>query len=143
VLRPIHEAWVRDARRFLEPALEPGADFWTRWAAIRYLSDDFREQYRLERALVDELRPFVPPDTAERLVGEGDQLVRRRLELDRIGRRRGTAEEVAAGTRDLLEQLGMWLVEIELAAAGIRCGELPTEGADLLIHLEGGRQADA
>jgi hypothetical protein len=37
----------------------------------------------------------------------------------------------------------MWLVEIELAAAGIRCGELPTEGADLLTHLEGGRQADA
>jgi hypothetical protein len=133
---------VREARRFLEPALKPGADFWTRWAAIRYLSDDFREQYRLERALVDEIRSFLPAETAERLVREGDVLVRKRLELDRIGRHRGTAQEVADGTRELLEQLGLWLVELELAAARITCGELPSEGAALLAHLEGGRKVE-
>lgn len=142
VLRPIHETWVRQARRFLDPTLEPGADFWTRWGAIRYLSDDFREWYGLERALVDELRPFVPPKTAERLVKEGDRLASRRLGLDRIGRRRGTADEMAAGTRELLEQLGLWLAEIELAAADVHRGELPTEGANLLAHLEAGRPTE-
>jgi hypothetical protein len=136
VLRPIHNTWVEETRRFLDPAIEPGADFWTRWAAVRYLSDDFRDRYRRERALVDELRPFLRLDVAERLMREGDRLFRLRLELDRIGRRRGTAAEVAAGTRDLLEQLGVWCAEIELAAAGLTRNALPAEAADLLAHLE-------
>jgi hypothetical protein len=36
VLRPIHNSWVTETHRFLDPALDPGADFWTRWGAIRY-----------------------------------------------------------------------------------------------------------
>jgi hypothetical protein len=136
VLRPIHNTWMEETRRFLDPAAEPGADFWIRWAAVRYLSDDFRDQYRRERALVDELRPFLRPDVAARLVREGDRLFRLRLELDRIGRRRGTAAEVAAGTRDLLEQLGVWCAEIELAANGLTRDALPAEATDLLAHLE-------
>lgn len=142
VLRPIHEAWAHEARCFLDPSLEPGADFWTRWGAIRYLSDHFGAQYRLERALIDELRPFVPPNVAERLMQEGDLLARRRLELDRIGRRRGTAEEVAVGTRGLLEQLGLWLAAIELAAADIHYGQLPTRAAALVTHLEASLPAE-
>jgi hypothetical protein len=137
LLRPIHNAWVEETRRFLDPAIEPGADFWTRWAAVRYLSDDFRDRYRRERALVDELRPFLRLDVAERLVREGDRLFRLRLELDRIGRRRGTGIEVAAGTRDLLEQLAVWCTEIELAAAGLTLDLLPVEAADLIAQLEG------
>jgi hypothetical protein len=136
VLRPIHAAWAEEARRFLEPAMETGVDFWTRWAAVRYLDDDFSEHYRRERALVDELRPFVRPAEAERLRGSGERLFRLRLELDRIGRRRGTAAEVAAGTRELLEQLAVWCAEIELAAHGLTRDTLPAEGAALLGHLE-------
>ena len=136
VLRPIHNTWVEETRRFLDPAIEPGADFWTRWGAIRYLSDDFRARYRLERALVDQLRGFLRLDVAERLVSEGDRLFRLRLELDRIGRRRGTAAEVAVVTRDLLEQLGVWCAEIELAAAGMTCDALPADATNLLGHLE-------
>ena len=86
--------------------------------------------------MVDELRPFLRPDVAERLVREGDRLFRQRLELDRIGRRRGTAAEVAAGTRELLEQLGTWCAEIELAADGLTRDALPAEATDLLTHLE-------
>jgi hypothetical protein len=136
VLRPIHNTWVEETRRFLDPAIEPRADFWTRWAAVRYLFDDFRDWYRRERALVDELRPFFRLDVAERLAREGDRLFRLRLELDRIGRRRGTAAEFAAGTRDLLEQLGVWCAEIELAADGLTRDALPAEATDLLAHLE-------
>jgi len=136
VLRPIHNTWVTETRRFLDPATEPGADFWTRWAAVRYLSDDFRDRYRRERALVDQLRPFLRLDVAERLVREGDRLLQLRLELDRIGRRRGTAAEVAAGTRELLEQLGIWCAEIELATAELRGDSLPAGATDLIAHLE-------
>jgi hypothetical protein len=140
VLRPVHNAWIEEARRFLEPALEPGADFWAGWAAVRYLSDDFREQYRLERALVDKLSPFLRQEVAERLQCDGDRLLRLRLVLDRIGRRRGTSSEVAAGTRDLLEQLGVWCAEIELAGRGITRGAFGREGAELLARLEGALQ---
>jgi hypothetical protein len=139
VLRPIHEAWLEEARRFLAPSIEPGADFWTRWGAIRYLSDQFGACYRLERAMVDELRRVVPAETADRLAQEGDLLVRRRLELDRIGRRRGTAEDMAVGTQGLLEQLGHWLQEIELAAASVSWHEPPAAAAALLRHFETNR----
>jgi len=138
-LQPIHRVWVEQARRFLGPALAPHADFWTRWAAVRYLTDDFREHYRLERALLDELRPFLDADTAERLVQGGDRVFQLRLELDRVGRRRGTADDVAAGTRRLLEQLVVWLAGIELAAGGLTRDSLPSEAAELLGHLEAGR----
>jgi hypothetical protein len=135
-LRRVHAAWTDEARRFLEPALAPGTDFYTRWAAVRYLDDDFREHYRRERALVDELRPFLQPEEWDRLVRSGERLLRSRLELDRIGRRRGTATEFAAGGRDLLEQLAVWCAEIEVAARPVTRDDLPAEGADLLTHLE-------
>jgi hypothetical protein len=135
-LRPVHERWVAEAQRFLEPAMAPGADFWTRWSAVRYLADEFRERARLTRALVAELRPFVRPDLMAHLVREGDALATLRLELDRLGRRRGTAAEMAAGTQALLRQLTIWLAEIELAAAEVSRDGLPREAQELVAHLE-------
>jgi hypothetical protein len=142
-LRGIHDAWVHETRRFLEPAMAPAADFWTRWAAVRYLDDDFREWYNLERGLLAELRPFVAPAVGERLAGEGDRVFQLRLELDRVGRRRGTADEVAAGARALLEQLVLWLTEVEQSAAGLTRDSLAPEGAGLLAHMEAGRPTAA
>jgi hypothetical protein len=135
-LRPVHERWIAEARRFLEPAMAPGADFWTRWAAVRYLADEFRERVGLERALVVELRPFIRPDLMEHLVREGNTLATLRLELDRLGRRRGTAAEMAAGTQALLRQLAIWLAEVEIAAADVSRDGLPREAEELVAHLE-------
>ncbi|HEX3236325.1 MAG TPA: hypothetical protein VHR41_19195 [Gemmatimonadales bacterium] len=136
VLRPSHDAWIEETRRFLTPALDSEADFWTRWSAVRYISDDFREQFRLERALVAALRPLLREEVANRLMHEGERVVLLRLELDRIGRRRGTSAEFAAGADRLLEQMGVWCAEIELAARGITREALPAEGAAYLAHLE-------
>jgi hypothetical protein len=101
VLGPIHSDWLAETRG----ALGPASDFWARWVAVRYICDDFQTRYQRERALVDELRPFLLPDAAERLQAEGDRVFQLRLQLDRIGRRRGTAIEFAAGAHDLLEQV--------------------------------------
>ena len=138
-LRGVHDAWVREARSFLEPAMMPAADFWTRWAVARYLDDEFRDRYDLERGLLAELRPFIAPATAERVAREGDRVFLLRLELDRLGRRRGTAAEVAEGARHLLDQLVLWLAEVEQAAAGLTRDSLAPEGAELLAHLEASR----
>ena len=140
VLRPIHEGWLEDARRHLDPTLTTGAEFWTRWAAVRYLNDEFLDRFDWERALVDELRAFLAEDTSERLRQEGARLARLRLEVDRIGRRRGTAAEVAAASQDLLEQLGLWCADIEAAAGKIPRESLTMEGATLLAHLETAEQ---
>jgi hypothetical protein len=139
-LRPIHEGWLEDVRRHLDPALSPSAEFWTRWAAVRYLNDDFLTRFEWERALVDELRVFLVEDASERLRQEGARLARLRLEVDRIGRRRGTAAEVATASRDFLEQLGLWCAEIEAAAGKIPRGSLTMEGETLLAHLETAEQ---
>jgi hypothetical protein len=136
ILRPIHRAWLDECRGFLEAALEPEPDIWARWTAVRYLADEFIGRYTWARALVDELRPFLPPAVADRLQRHGDRLRFLRLELDRIGRRSGTATEFAAGVRDLLDQLALWCVEIETAARGLTCDTLPLEAVSLIGHLE-------
>ena len=136
VLRPIHRAWLDEARRYLVPVLEPEADFWARWAAVRYLADGFREHYRYTRSLVDHLSPFLEPEQAAQLQRSGDRLLRLRLEVDRIGRRRGTAVEAARATHDLLTQLELWCVEIQTSTTSITPDQLPAEAADLLGHLE-------
>jgi hypothetical protein len=115
-LRGFHELWIAETRRFIEPAMVPGADFWTRWAAVRYLADDFRERYWIERRLVDRLELSLPTSVAAGLAAEGEQVYGLRLELDRVGRRRGTAEAFAAAAGALLERLGLWLAEIERVA---------------------------
>jgi hypothetical protein len=136
ILRPVHEGWLEDARQYLDPARNPGAEFWTRWAAVRYLNDEFLGRFEWERALVDELRAFLPLDAAERLRRDGDRLARLRLELDRVGRRRGTGAEVATTTWEFLEQLGLWCAEIEAAAGTIPRETLTEDGVTLLAHLE-------
>jgi hypothetical protein len=135
-LRPIHECWSTETRRFLEPALEGGADRWVRWAAVRYLADDFRRQLRRERDFLEEFGALLDHDRAEHLARGGERVARLALELDRIGRRRGTAEEFAAGTRALLKQVGLWCAELELAAGGLTRGSLPPEGRAALTQLE-------
>jgi hypothetical protein len=135
-LRPIHEGWLENARGHLDPALGPGAEFWTGGAAARYLSDDFLHQFQWELALVDELHAFLAEDAAERLRQEGARLARLRLEFDRIGRRRGTAAEVAVASRAILEQLALWCAEIEASARGIPREALTEEAAAFLLHLE-------
>lgn len=136
VLHPIHDAWLASTRRFLGPTLEPHTDQWTRWGAVRYLADDFQDQYRWERALLDELRPFVFPATATQLTRQADQIARLHLELDRIGRRRGTDQEFAASARYLMEQQALWCAELELAGRSIAVEALAPEAVRILDHLQ-------
>ena len=131
-LRRIHEAWVAETRRFLEPACDAEADFWARWAAVRYLNDAFGARCERERALVNELLPFLRPDVAKRIVAVGERVVRLRLQLDRQGRRRGTGVEVACATRELIAQLQVWCAVVERVATGLTLEDLPAEAAELL-----------
>src|SRR5688572_13332187 len=92
VLRAAHQIWIAETDRYLTPITVPQAAFWARWTAVRYLADDFVAQYLRERALLEELRSFLPTDVADGLLRQGDRIRQLQQELDRTGRRRGTAE---------------------------------------------------
>jgi hypothetical protein len=136
VLRAAHRVWLRETNRFLLPVIVWEAPFWDRWTAIRYLADPFLGQYRRERALVEELRPFLQPETGERLAQDGERISRLQTELDRVGRRRGTAHSVSVLSRELLQSLRTWCADIEEAAGGISRDLLPEEGNKLVAGFE-------
>ena len=60
VLATVHETWMEQVATNLAPALSDEADFWSRWAVVRFLSDPFGDRFRLECALLDELDPLLP-----------------------------------------------------------------------------------
>ena len=67
MLGRVHEKWMEQVITFLTPALNDEADFWTRWPVARFLSDQFRGQFLLERALLDALGPLVPDEASRTL----------------------------------------------------------------------------
>jgi hypothetical protein len=136
VLRAAHRIWIRETNRFLLPIMVREAPFWERWTAVRYLADQFMGQYHRERALIDEVRPFLPPDAAERLTQDGERVGRLQSELDRVGRRRGTAHTVSVLSRELLHLLRSWCADIEEAAGRIPRELLPEEGNRLVADFE-------
>lgn len=136
VLRAAHETWIRETSGFLSPIIVSDAPFWNRWTAVRYLADQFQAQYGRERALVDELRPFLQPDIADRLTQDGERIGRLQRKLDRVGRRRGTAQTVSVVSRELLRLLRSWCGEIEAAAGQIPRDLLPQEGNRLVAEFE-------
>lgn len=136
VLRAAHGIWIRETNRFLLPIIVREAPFWDRWTAVRYMADQFLGQYRRERALVDEVRPFLLPDIAERLTRDGERIGRLQGELDRVGRRRATARKVSVVSRELLQLLRSWCADIEEAAGRIPRDLLAEEGNRLVAELE-------
>ena len=136
MLRAAHEIWLREANRFLLPVIMRQAPFWSRWTAVRFLADQFTAQYRRERALLNELHPFLPHDTAERLNEKGDRIARLQEELDRTGRRRGTAHTVSVVSQRLLHLLRSWCADIEAAAGNIQRDVLTPAGKQLVLDFE-------
>ena len=136
VLRAAHKIWIRETNRFLLPIIAREAPFWERWTAVRYLADQFLGQYRRERALIDEVHPFLPPDTAERLTQDGERIGQLQSKLDWVGRRRGTGHTVSVISGELLHLLRSWCADIEEAAGRIQRDLLPEEANRLVADFE-------
>jgi hypothetical protein len=136
VLRPIHAQWIRRTRRTVEPVLSPSASFWDRWTAVRYLDDVFDEHYRHEVALVGSLVARLPTPAAARLTALTETLDASRVQLDRVGRRRGVASAVSVVAREFLDLFQLWCAEVEEALGGLRRADLPDLSDRLLLALE-------
>jgi hypothetical protein len=135
-LGPIHERWIDEARRCLSPAPRGRAGLWDYWGVVCYLDDRFLAQYQRERALLEEMQPYLSSDEVKRLRLGAFEISTLRREALRWGRQRGATGQVAAATRQLLERLPLWCAEVELAATRISRLSLEPESARLLAQME-------
>ncbi len=135
ILADTHEGWMCRVADTLRPVLDESADFWSRWAAARYLDDRFAHRFRLERRLLQALAPLLEPGRAETLAEVAAHVERTALELTAAGRYRETRPLVARLARRLIDGLALWCVEVELATAEVDPVELPEHAATLLSRL--------
>jgi hypothetical protein len=135
-LRDIHRRWMNETWQWLAPALSPSADFWNGWSAVRYINDQFHRQYRRQQALVTATLPLLRPAEAVQLRATAEALERTRRDLDRIGRRQGMTEAVAALSGRFLDLLGAWFAEIQRVTEEFSRDELPPQGRRALRQLE-------
>jgi hypothetical protein len=135
LLASVHDRWLGQARRFIEPATLATAGFWDRWSATRYLGDQFLGHFRLEREFLASIAHLLESVPVSRLTELGEHIETVRAELDREGRQRGTGAAVAGDADELLREVSMWCAEIELAVVGLRREMLSPETNGLLDRL--------
>jgi hypothetical protein len=136
VIGAVHEIWMEQVATFVTPALSEDSDFWTRWSVARFLSDQFRDRFRLERALLDSLGVLVPLEATQALAEVGARLERTGEELAIVARRRATGLLTARLARRFIDQLALWYVEVELATDQIETVDLAPESGRLLTGLQ-------
>jgi hypothetical protein len=120
---------------WLNPTLATDADFWNGWSAVRYVNDQFDRQYRRGWALVAAILPLLRPADAFMLCARPVVLERTRRDLDRLGRRRGKTEVVAALAHRFLKLLRSWFEEIERVTEELTIDDLPLDGRRALAQL--------
>ena len=134
-LAVIHEGWMRQVVTFLGPALNEDADFWSRWAGARFLTDQFGDRFRVECAFVDALGRLLAPETVRCLAAARQAVERTGREMVAAGRRRDTRLPAAHLAHRFIDQLALWCVEVELATARIPTTALPAPAHRLLDRL--------
>lgn len=134
-LTRVHDQWIERIGRLLVPATQPRATFWDRWGAVRFLSDQFEDRFRLEWELVESLAPQLQPSDRARLAAAHAGLERVRAELMASGRRQGRAAEVVLLARRFLDHARRWCAALELAVTPLRTDDLPQQSRELLARL--------
>jgi len=127
--------WLDEVRQHLSPACDPHAGFWDRWAAVRYLTDQFEDPYRRAGDLLDALLDHLDPRTAVRLVDDRQAIDHLREDFNQIGRERGTAIAAAAIACSLLATLQRWCKALEEAVRAVGPKEVPVRARDALARL--------
>jgi hypothetical protein len=140
VLAVVHDHWNAEINLSLAPATSTRADLWDRWNAARFLSDQFQHRFGLECALVERLEDRVTPAAHRALARTRARIERASEGLNMAGRRRGSAQVVAALARRLIQELARWCIELEITTSHLAPADLPLEARRILARL---RVADA
>ncbi len=142
LLPSIHDRWCESVFKVLKPLMSPRAEFWDRWRAVRFLTDQFIRFYRLESALLEcEPGPLAQSDSA-RLRQELGSLELSRSRLVGLCRRRGTAVEASRRAWELLVQVRRCSGHIEDATRYMGKKDLPPAWMEAMESLCGSADLD-
>ena len=123
----LHEQWLEEVRRVIDPARQTTAGTWLRWGAIEYLGTGFKRRFERERLAVSSLHERLTGDQASHL-WVGEELVTQLV--DSLGRRVGLCQrevEFASVTCTLINALEYWCRQVEDALGPVRWGDVPPE----------------
>jgi hypothetical protein len=141
ILATTHDRWMADADQALRPVMEGDATFSQRWAAVRYVRDEFAERLQLE--LIDELYPHIHPEARERLSLQANRVKQLGQDLDNLAHQPGATREVALTARALLDALRLWYAEIEFGVGHTDLADVSPSVNRLLAQWKRGGLAES
>jgi hypothetical protein len=130
-LGALHEQWLEEVRRVLDPAREQTAGIWLRWRAIEYLETGFKRRFERERRAVFSLHDRLTGEQASHLWAGGELLVQL---LDGMGSRVGLCQReplFLSVTATVMSALEYWCRQVEDALGPVRWGEIMPESRGL------------
>lgn len=130
-LQGMHERWLQEVRRVLDPAREPEAGVWLRWGATRYLAETFARRFERERQAVASLHGHLTGARAANLWVGGELLTSMIERLQHLVGLCHRAAEFSSVTLTMLTALEYWCGQVDEALGPIRWGEVPPESRHL------------
>jgi hypothetical protein len=123
----IHDQWLQEVRRVLDPAREEAAGIWLRWRAIEYLETGFKRRFERERRAVFSLHGRLSGEQASHLWAGGELVVQL---LNGMGQRVGLcqrAEQFSSLALTVMNALEYWCRQVEDALGPVRWGDVSPE----------------
>jgi hypothetical protein len=127
----LHEQWLEEVRRVIDPARQETAGVWLRWRAIEYLGAGFKRRFERERRAVFSLHDRLTGEQASHLWVGGELVTQL---LDGLGRRVGLCQrgaEFASVSLTVMNALEYWCRQVEDALGPVRWGEVAPESRSL------------
>lgn len=134
ILATIHERWIQQMRSVLVTAPRPIADTWPHCAAARYMEHQFADGFRLEAAFAMAIQCSISSTAARRLAIARLAIESTRNELLAAEHHLNSSPSEVTLTRRLLEEVGLWCLELECATAQVTT-PLPAAAWRLLARL--------
>lgn len=131
----LHEQWLEEVRRVIDPARQETAGTWLRWRAIEYLGTGFKRRFERERQAVFSLHERLTGDQASHLWVGGELVTQL---LDSLPRRVGLCQrgaEFASVTVTVVNALEYWCSQVEEALGPVRWGDVAPESRSLFESI--------
>jgi hypothetical protein len=126
-LQGLHQRWIQEVRRVLDPARAADAGPWLRWRALQYLETGFTRRFERERRAVSSLHGQLTRDQAVHVWAAGELLTQLLGNLEHLVGLCHRGAEFSTASLTLLEALEYWCQQVEEALGGVRWGWVSPE----------------
>jgi hypothetical protein len=139
-LQQAHWEWRKEVEEGLVHVRLPEAGLWERWAAVRYLTDEFTPRLDREVHILTGLADRLPADRSGHVWALGELLQFLCRHLCELGAMAQAGPAFADTVTKLIRALHFWCVEVEAAMACAEAGGLPQETWDAFELLFAGTE---